>query len=80
MIGLATRAVEATIVGSVVFKDGPKDLLASLEALDTVAATGRCEPRHVSLAMYAAVSNCGKARRAYPPERRVFSFKPPARD
>src|SRR5919108_5366691 len=26
----------------------------------------------VSLAMWAAVSKCGKARRAYPPERRAF--------
>jgi hypothetical protein len=74
MIGPLSGPVEEFSQGPVAFKNGPKDLLASREALDSVHALGDANRGVVSLAMYAAVSKSGKARRAYPPERRVFSF------
>jgi hypothetical protein len=74
MIGLLPGPVEEFSQGPVVFKNGPKDLLASKEALDSVQPLGDANRGIVSLAMYAAVSKSGKARRVYPPERRVFSF------
>jgi hypothetical protein len=74
MIGLLLGPVEEFSQGPVAFKNGPKDLLASSEALDSVHPLGDANRGMVSLVMYAAVSKSGKARRAYPPERRVFSF------
>jgi hypothetical protein len=67
MIGPLPGPVEEFSQGPVVFKNGPKDLLASKEALDSVQPLGDANRGIVSLAMYAAVSKSGKARRVYPP-------------
>lgn len=67
MIGLLTGPVEEFSQGPVVFKNGPKDLLASIGALDSVQPLGDANRGIVSLVIYAAVSKSGKARRAYPP-------------
>jgi hypothetical protein len=74
MIGLLPGPVEEFSQGPVAFKNGPKDLLASRDGLDSVQPLGDANRGIVSLACTPAVSKSGKARRAYPPERRVFSF------
>jgi hypothetical protein len=50
MIGLLLGPVEEFSQGPVAFKNGPKDLLASREALDSVHALGDANRGIVSLA------------------------------
>ena len=67
MIGLLPGPVEEFSQGPVAFKNGPKDLLASRDALDSVQPLGDANRGIRSLAMYAAVSNLGRPAAFTPP-------------